>query len=126
VDHPDAAVDRGPNVALDDAGEPADGRLGRLRDLRDRLELRVGVDREPRLDDGDAQLVEGGCYRSFLLVAERRAWRLFAVPQRRVEDPDRIELVSCTQRALEELVPPDWLPTSPGCGTSSHRTRTDL
>jgi hypothetical protein len=125
VDHPDPRVDGGLNVLLDHAGEPADGRIGRLGDAADGLELRVGVDREPRLDDGDAQVVEGRGYLSFLLGRERRSRRLLTVAQRRVEDADRIELVSCTQRALEELVPPDWLPTSPGYGTSS-RARAEL
>ncbi len=58
------------------------------------LELRVGIDREPGLDDVGAHLVEQRGYVAFVLVTERRAWRLLAIAQRRVENPYTVNLRS--------------------------------
>ncbi len=61
---------------------------------RDRLEIALGGDREARLDDVDAHLVEQLGDLELLVVGHRGAGRLLAVAQRRVEDHDAVLLGS--------------------------------
>jgi hypothetical protein len=56
------------------------------RDLGDRLEIAVGGDRKTGLDDIDAELLENHGDADLLVEVHRRAGRLLAVPQGRVED----------------------------------------
>ena len=75
------------DVGGDGAGEPGDdGVLHAPRDLADRLEIALRGDREARLDDVDAHLVEE--VGDFQLFLERhgRAGALLAVAERGVED----------------------------------------
>jgi len=60
--------------------------------MSNRLELGVGVDREPRLDDVGAHRVELRGYLAFVVVGERDTRSLFAVAQRRVENPYLFDL----------------------------------
>ncbi len=82
-----AAVD----VAVMGAGQAADdGVLGQAGDLADRLEIALGGDREARLDDVDAHLVEHLGDLQLLVQRHRGAGRLLAVAQGRVEDQDAV------------------------------------
>ncbi len=65
----------------------------RLRDRLDRLEVALGRDREPGLDDVDAEARELFGDLELLGDVERDSGRLLAVPQGRVEDLDRVHLV---------------------------------
>ena len=58
-----------------------------LGDLAHGLEVALGGDRKARLADVDAQPAELVADVDFLLDVQRRAGRLLAVAQRRVEDP---------------------------------------
>ena len=69
-----------------------DGILGALGDLVDRGEVAIRGDRESRLDDVDAHLVEQFCDFELFLVRHGRARALLAVAQGRVEDNDAILL----------------------------------
>jgi hypothetical protein len=57
VDHIHARVQGGFDVALDDSRQPTDRRIAVGSDVGDSLELGVGVNGEPSLDDVDASLV---------------------------------------------------------------------
>ena len=71
--------------------EPGDGRvLGPLGDPGDGLEVALGRDRKPRLDDVDAHLVEIVGDLELLLERHRGAGALLAVAQRGVEYEDAI------------------------------------
>ena len=61
-----------------------------LGDLTHGLEVALGGDRKARLADVDAQPAELVADVDFLLDVQRRARRLLAVAQRRVEDPQLI------------------------------------
>jgi len=74
VDHLDAGVDRGVDVAVDDPREPANGGVRRGGDVAYGLELGVRVHREARLDDVCVHVVQRRRYAAFLLVAERSTW----------------------------------------------------
>jgi hypothetical protein len=75
----DARVQRGLDVLVHHARQSADGGVGRVGDVADGLELRVGVHGEARLDDVGAHVVEHRRYLPFVLVRERRPRRLLAV-----------------------------------------------
>ena len=104
-----------PDVLLDGPRQAGDARALDLgRDRLDRLEVVGRGDREPGLDDVDAQ--PGELVRDLELLGpvQGSARRLFAVAQRRVEDPDvpatRSRVTSTSQgmrRRLMELVDPD-------------------
>jgi hypothetical protein len=69
------------------ARQAADDRLRHFRrDRAHRLEIAIGCDREARLDDVDAHLLEVPRDLDFFRAGKRRAGALFAVAQRRVED----------------------------------------
>ena len=73
------------------ARQSADDRMpGELGDLRHRLEIAFGGDREARLDDVDAHVVEKLGDLQLFLERHRRAGALLAVAQRRVENDDLV------------------------------------
>src|SRR5438128_10525542 len=79
------------DVAGHDAREGRDDRPAhRVGDLADGLELAVGGDREPGLDDVDVQAGQLLRDLDFFGPSERDAGRLLAVAERRVEDADVI------------------------------------
>ena len=83
------------DVAVVAAGEPADGRAGDLGgDGADGLEVALRGDREPGLDDVDAERGQGAGHLHLLGLVHARARRLLAVAQGRVEDPDPVRFAS--------------------------------
>ena len=77
------------DVGFDRAGEAGDdGVLGARRDGRDGLEVALGGDRETGLDNVDAHRVENLGHLQLVFKIHRRAGRLFAVAERRVENDD--------------------------------------
>ena len=61
-------------------------------DGADRLEVALRGDREPGLDDVDAERRQGAGHLQLLGDVHARARRLLAVAQGRVEDPDSIRV----------------------------------
>jgi hypothetical protein len=88
VDHVDAGGERGLDVRLYDAGEPAGRRVGRVGDGRDGFGLGVAVRREASFDDVNVRVVQRPGYGEFVVVAEGRARRLLPVAERGVENSD--------------------------------------
>ncbi len=82
-----------------------DGTVHGLGDRLDGLEVTVGRDREPGLDDVDAQARELVRDLELLGDVERDAGRLLAVPQRRVEDLDNIHLALRGVVSLQRKTP---------------------
>ena len=97
-----------------DVGERGSGQTGdhrppnRLRDRRHRLEVAVGRDREPTLDDVDPETGELLGDLHLLGNVEADSGRLLAVPQRRVEDPHLVHLGSFRALPSNKKTSPDW------------------
>jgi hypothetical protein len=99
VDSPPFGVLQGFRRAIDilvaGASQSADdGILDHLADLGHRLEVAIGGDREAGLDDVDTQLIEHFGDLQLFLEIHRRAGRLLAVAQRRVENDDAVLCVA--------------------------------
>ena len=97
------------------------GALDPLGDLRHRLEVAVGGDREAGLDDVDAHLVEELGDLELLFERHRRAGRLLAVAERGVEDDDAVLVLAgawvsvLIGNVLLEMGPAIWLRGRLGC-----------
>jgi hypothetical protein len=88
------------HVEVASAGECRHARLRELpADRVDRFEVSLGSNGEPGFEDIDAEFDQFSCHAEFFRNRHAASGRLFAVPERRVEDVNAI--VRHTTHALD-------------------------